>query len=520
MATTKDINKIVDALIQLRPDLQRARTNVLKEVESNPTLYEKMVQDALPGYNKPASPTKGVPPVAKEKKTIKGKTVVAKENEPSAAPLEKYEVGPSKRSDMEDWQTQGIDIGLSAKDVGKLSAVGAGLGAGGYAAFEGTKGATGGWDEPKAEATVPSSPKGLTAPDEETKTGEPVSGMSFVDEAYMQNPTPVQVAMSPMPKIKDLPAAPDVSKEMQDIEKERLKLQALTNEAATAYKLEKDDLKKRELWSGLVQAIGMLAAGAYGLKHNLDMSGVKFNTIDWIAKVREARDDMHNAIAAAEKDYVVAKGINDARVNNKLQDWTINSKIIENANKEANNIASLKFAQAREGTDVSKFNVQMEQRFKELQLQDRRAQDALQNAKNANEVARAKLQVEGIKDIKAKYKEFDKGLKELSAAQNKGQDTEFLGQKLKGLNAEIEELTGSPVVPPEALEETGGIFGYFKSAPEAADIEKAKRAPKSEAAPPAARYSEEQEAMIQRVVQQAGISREQAIEELIKQNYL
>lgn len=337
-------------------------------------------------------------------------------------------------------------------------------------------------------------------------------GASFVDENYLQSPAPVSVSMEPMPASKNLPVAPDLSQEIMDMEVERALYQDAVKEAALAYKLEKDDLRKKELWSGLVQAMGMLAAGAYGIKNNLDMSGVKFNSTDWIARAKEARDDLQTALANSEKDYGIAKSIIDARKEGKLQNWQINSKIIENANKEAHDRYRDKLAGSQVSLDVQKTNEMFKDRYNEALINQKRAEQDLSRARKGEEAAAAKIALEKNKAIASKVKDFNTKLGLYSKAKNDNKN--FLLEELKNINAEVADLTGQPMVPESAFTDEGF---FYDSAASAESIAAAKRnVPEASGQG----YSPEQENAIRQVMQQYGISRERAIQEMQAQGYL
>lgn len=63
----------------------------------------------------------------------------------------------------------------------------------------------------------------------------------------------------------------------------------------------KDKLDRRELAETLVQAFTQLAAGWYGLKHGMDMSGLEFNKQDWKAKLADLRQQEASKLSEADK---------------------------------------------------------------------------------------------------------------------------------------------------------------------------------------------------------------------------
>lgn len=63
----------------------------------------------------------------------------------------------------------------------------------------------------------------------------------------------------------------------------------------------KNNLDKREFIEKITQAVGQLAAGWYGLKHGMDMSGLQFDKTDWQAKLADMRGEQGRMLAEADK---------------------------------------------------------------------------------------------------------------------------------------------------------------------------------------------------------------------------
>jgi hypothetical protein len=113
-------------------------------------------------------------------------------------------------------------------------------------------------------------------------------------------------------------------------------LVAATNKLAAEYRAERDTLKQRELFEGIVQAVGHLAAGWYGMRHGVDMSGVKFNVTDWVSQ-QEALRRHYDALGGMEKDKFGAAEKTAAAGERQIeQDWRRNSQLYEAAVRKWN----------------------------------------------------------------------------------------------------------------------------------------------------------------------------------------
>jgi hypothetical protein len=111
------------------------------------------------------------------------------------------------------------------------------------------------------------------------------------------------------------------------------RLVAETNGLAEQYKSERDTLKQRELFEGIVNAIGHLAAGWYGKHYGLDMSGTKFDVTDWVAQ-GEALRRHYDALSGMAKDkYAAAEKTGAAGERSLEQSWQRNAKLYEFAAK-------------------------------------------------------------------------------------------------------------------------------------------------------------------------------------------
>lgn len=79
------------------------------------------------------------------------------------------------------------------------------------------------------------------------------------------------------------------------------------NAANELYEQTKDQTASRELWDSIIQGVGHIAAGVYGQKTGLDLSGVKFNQTDWDKKRDLAQSELRTAIDNARQKAALSK---------------------------------------------------------------------------------------------------------------------------------------------------------------------------------------------------------------------
>ena len=78
-------------------------------------------------------------------------------------------------------------------------------------------------------------------------------------------------------------------------------LEELKNKVTGEYKKEKDNLAMAELVTDVANSLTQLFAGAYGLKHGVDMSGLKFKQTDWASKLDAAKEDLNKRLNEISK---------------------------------------------------------------------------------------------------------------------------------------------------------------------------------------------------------------------------
>lgn len=116
-----------------------------------------------------------------------------------------------------------------------------------------------------------------------------------------------EVVEEPEPKsIKDVDLSKRVVVEDEDevispLEKSLNQLQAANAAAVDEYRKEKSNIKRRQMWEAIVNGVGLMAAGAYGLKTGLNMGGLKLDKTNWDAEYRAAKS-MYDAVESGNKN--------------------------------------------------------------------------------------------------------------------------------------------------------------------------------------------------------------------------
>ena len=104
-----------------------------------------------------------------------------------------------------------------------------------------------------------------------------------------------------------------------EIKKGLNKIKEKVRQAKVDYKKSKDHTSWMALAESLGHALTTIGAGAYGLKHNVDMSGVKFNKTDWSKSLDNALKELEleqDIIGAEEAELKAMDKEEDKRITN------------------------------------------------------------------------------------------------------------------------------------------------------------------------------------------------------------
>lgn len=104
--------------------------------------------------------------------------------------------------------------------------------------------------------------------------------------------------------------SPELTKAKKDIENEY-------KQALSEYKQDKDAAKWGRIAESLGQALTQLGAGAYGLKHGVDLSGIKFDKADWKSNIDSAMQELKMAREKRD-EQLKGRSLGESRVLQRL----------------------------------------------------------------------------------------------------------------------------------------------------------------------------------------------------------
>lgn len=214
------------------------------------------------------------------------------------------------------------------------------------------------------------------------------------------------------------------------------------------YRLERDTLKKQELWEGLIQAAGLIASGVYGLRSGVDMSGVRFQPSNWQAKLAESREHMQAMLDQAEKEMgaqyknmELTERTRDKLLDNAYKAWQAENYTIEQNNKR-------KQAEYDAWRNAELLGISKEQAQVALELS--KAQLATFKQKQA-EIAARGISPEKEAEMKADQKELYDAMQEINKSA-KFEDDEMRLSALKLYKAAYDKIANKYGLTELALE--------------------------------------------------------------------
>lgn len=227
------------------------------------------------------------------------------------------------------------------------------------------------------------------------------------------------------------------------------------------YRLERDTLKKQELWEGLIQAAGLIASGVYGLRSGVDMSGVRFQPSNWQAKLAESREHMQAMLDQAEKEMGAAyktmeltERTRDKLLDNAYRAWQADNQTIEQNNKRRQ--AEFDAWRQAELMGISKEQA-------ETALEISKQQLGLMKAKQA-EIAAKGVSPEKEKEMQKDQAELLKAMQDVGKSA-KYEDDEMRVAALKVYKASYDKLARKYGMTELALEGEKGFWPWSKDKP-------------------------------------------------------
>lgn len=360
----------------------------------------------------------------------------------------------------------------------KAAAGAAGLGLASY-------GATGGWGDSEPAPPVgpiqPTPESGATSTTvsttEGTKQGGPTEPVLEAPEAR----SPVKQALDALEAPPTFEARPLVLKDRitvvgddgkpKEVSPEEVLNTAIketmvtTARLAQEYKTSSNVMDKRELLEGMIRGLSMIAAGAYGLKHGVDLGGAKFDATDWTAKQQLLMQQYAAQRQAAMDDLGVRKLTYDS-LRDKLNSendriktiWTAESQELERAAKERDDRNKNAVIKWNAGMDMAKLTEQITQHAEDLALGYKKLQVERANSQDATEIRRLTTRMTGLGDQKKTVDAFNKTMQLREHAKG---DKSIYDNQLIELNSRYFQQTGQLLLPTtfEFVTKPATVFG-------------------------------------------------------------
>lgn len=231
------------------------------------------------------------------------------------------------------------------------------------------------------------------------------------------------------------------------VEQQAADLKNQVDTLMAAHNVAREGVEKRELAQQLVQAVGLMAAGAYGLKTGLDLSGVKFNSTDWQQKYAQLQQDLNNKLSVAKEKY----GVDMDALGKERQ------RLME-AKDEKRAVYQMAFQKAQQSTNFKQEERNYQDRLKmwndEMIM---RAKKASAEGKDPVE----KLARERENDLDKFTTDYLKLVANIPKLKN-NDDKVAAANEAKALDARITMMRGYPMVANPKIYDTAGE-GFFSS---------------------------------------------------------
>lgn len=183
-------------------------------------------------------------------------------------------------------------------------------------------------------------------------------------------------------------------------DEKRQKIEGIKQAAEDQFKKDRNTSRWLQVAETLGQALVQLGAGAYGLKHNVDLSGIKFNKNNWAQNIEEAERELDRKLRSAdikekaverEETALEKKLAADANFRKRaiLQNFmaeqrAANSRILKAMDIKDKASAGNKDAQRLAMKEVDENIDKVEAKIKMLQKASAMAQGAKEGAKGAS----------------------------------------------------------------------------------------------------------------------------------------
>lgn len=207
--------------------------------------------------------------------------------------------------------------------------------------------------------------------------------------------------------------------------------------ALAAYQATTDKLAQKQLWEGLINGLGMIAAGMYGLNTGSDMSGVKFSKSNWEEKLNRAERQLDRAIKTARVDEDTKRRMAEFK-------YQGNQKLLDRIANEA---------YRKQMLDMKKEEAAYK---KQKDAVDQQLQAAKIISKQSPEAAKAFDKFMSAYNNYGRVFNKDDEDKELDSLQN----------TMIAYNNQYKAAVGRPILPPKYLANVKGWWSDNKPTPE------------------------------------------------------
>lgn len=247
----------------------------------------------------------------------------------------------------------------------------------------------------------------------------------------------------------------------------QLQLRDEVNGLTDEYRTERDAMKRKEIWEGIVHGIGLMAAGYYGMKHGIDMSGTKFNPTDWVAQQASLRAN-YDALRGATKEKFAAQSESFQALQHELdrrnadidRKWSQNHQLYEDAAR-AHNEAN---ENARQQWQADVKSIDLRNHLVEFNATLGAREDAIQarihNAKTLDEAKAVALDARRLQEARRLAPRYINAIGQATGAKDSDHAMVMVSQA-DDINQQIKDL-GMPGFPDEITKDPRGGNGFFE----------------------------------------------------------
>lgn len=246
---------------------------------------------------------------------------------------------------------------------------------------------------------------------------------------------------------KEVPNPIDTAKERNLVTEEFLNEIASAKEA---YNQTRDEIAQRRLWDGITKGLAQIAIGLYGQKTGLDLSGIKFEPMDWQSQMDQATRDLVAARSFAKDTKDVKMDALDERRDQRLREIQATRQF----NADAISMLELERRNRREK------NSNLVAKIEKIEEQN---MSVLSNIEDTEEYENYKKLESNLQRLYDKLPTVKKSKDQEEIIQRMRQYSMEMDEQVKGINRilgarEVDGTFGN-AYPPEIFAPTKGWFG-------------------------------------------------------------